>query len=150
MKFSNQRRHKNGLLEGEIRRAPHFGTGRSGCHKCRRGGRKFDASDAAFASIKLWRDWNQASMGESGGLLIFAALDIQGIGLPSIAGNVDLGWGNTQSFSSGFTRVGGQTGASGTAEFTDRLLLANNNLCRQLTDADSRNAKAPIYVAKQP
>ena len=111
---------------------------------------KFDASDAAFASVKLWRDWKQASMGESGELLTFAALGIQGIGVPNTASNAYLGGGNTQSFSSSFTRVAGQTGASGTAELTGRLLLANSNFCRQLTDADSRDTKAPIYVSKQP
>ena len=98
---------------------------------------KFDAREAAFTSVKLWGDWSQASMVESGELLTFAALGIQSISVTGTTSNVDLGGGNTQTFSGSFTRVGGQTGASGTAELAGSLLLANNNRVDVLYDSNA-------------
>jgi hypothetical protein len=103
---------------------------------------KFDASDVAFASVKLWKDLNQDGISQSGELFTFAALGIQSISVIGTASNVDLGGGNTQTFSGSFTRVGGQTGASGTAELAGSLLLANNNFYRQFTDDPALTAAA--------
>jgi len=103
---------------------------------------KFDANDIAFASVKLWKDLNQEGISQGGELFTFAALGIQSISVTGTASNVDLGGGNTQTFSGSFTRVGGQTGASGTAELAGSLLLANNNFYRQFTDDPALTAAA--------
>ncbi len=103
---------------------------------------KFDASDVAFSSVKLWKDLNQDGISQSGELFTFAQLGIQSISVSGTAGNIDLGGGNTQTFSGSFTRVGGQTGASGTAELAGSLLLANNNFYRQFTDDPALTAAA--------
>ena len=76
----------------------------------------FDASDVAFPSVKLGTVWKQANMGESSKLLTLAALGIQSISVSGAASKVELGRDNTQTLSGSFTRVVGQTGASGTAE----------------------------------
>ena len=73
---------------------------------------KFDANDIAFASVKLWKDLNQEGISQGGELFTFAALGIESISVTGTASNVDLGGGNTQTFSGSFTRVGRQTGAS--------------------------------------
>ena len=95
---------------------------------------KFDASDVAFSSVKLWKDLNQDGISQSGELFTFAQLGIQSINVSGTATNISLGGGNTQTFSGSFTRVGGATGASGTADLAGSLLLANNNFYRQFTD----------------
>ena len=95
---------------------------------------KFDASDAAFASVKLWKDLNQNGVSEAGELFSFADLGVQHINLAATASNVNLGGGNTQTFTGSFTRVSGVVGSAGTAELAGSLLLANNNFYRQFTD----------------
>ena len=95
---------------------------------------KFDSSDVAFSSVKLWKDLNQDGVSQSTELFTFAQLGVQSINVTGTASNVNLGGGNTQTFSGSFTRVGGQTGASGTAQLVGSLLLTNNNFYRQFTD----------------
>ncbi len=95
---------------------------------------KFDANDVAFSSVKLWKDLNQDGISQSGELFTFAQLGIESINVSGTATNINLGGGNTQTFSGSFTRVGGETGASGTADLAGSLLLANNNFYRQFTD----------------
>ena len=95
---------------------------------------KFDSSDVAFSSVKLWKDLNQDGVSQNTELFTFAQLGIQSINVTGTASNVNLGGGNTQTFSGSFTRVGGQTGASGTAQLVGSLLLTNNNFYRQFTD----------------
>jgi Haemolysin-type calcium binding protein related domain/RTX calcium-binding nonapeptide repeat (4 copies) len=95
---------------------------------------KFDASDTAFASVKLWKDLNQDGLSQSNELFTFADLGIESINVSGTASNVNLGGGNTQTFSGSFTRTDGQTGNSGTAQLAGSLLLANNNFYREFTD----------------
>ena len=47
---------------------------------------QFNAADAAFASVKLWKDANQNGISEAGELFTFAQLGVQGI---KVAGWVD-------------------------------------------------------------
>ena len=74
---------------------------------------KFDASDAAFTSVKLWKDLNQNGVSEAGELFSFADLGVQHINLAATASNVPLIGGNTQTFAGTFTRGGGTTGQRG-------------------------------------
>ena len=73
---------------------------------------KFDASDTAFSSVKLWKDLNQDGLSQSNELFTFAALGIESINVKDTASNVNLGGGNTQTFSGSFTRTDGQTGCN--------------------------------------
>jgi len=40
---------------------------------------QFNAADASFASVKLWKDVNQNGISEAGELFTFAQLGVQGI-----------------------------------------------------------------------
>ena len=95
---------------------------------------KFDASDVAFASVKLWKDANQNGISEAAELFSFAALGVQSINLAATATSVPLIGGNTQTFAGTFTRDGGAVSSAGTAELVGSLLLANNNFYRQFTN----------------
>ena len=95
---------------------------------------EFDSNDAAFASVRLWKDLNQDGVSQAGELFTFAALGVKSINVNGTAGRVDLGGGNTQTFSGSFTRADGQTGDTGTAELAGSLLLANNNFYREFID----------------
>ena len=95
---------------------------------------KFDSNDAAFASVRLWKDANQNGVSEAGELFSFSVLGVQSINVTALASNVNLGGGNTQTFTGSFNRVGGVVGDAGTAELAGSLLLANNNFYRQFTD----------------
>ena len=77
---------------------------------------KFDSSDVAFSSVKLWKDLNQDGVSQAGELLTFAQLGIQSINVTGTASNVNLGGGNTQTFSGSFTRTDGKTGSNGAAQ----------------------------------
>jgi hypothetical protein len=95
---------------------------------------RFDASDAAFGSVQLWKDANQDGISQSNELSTFAQLGVASINVTGTPNNVNLGGGNTQTFSGNFTRVGGAVGSAGTAELASSLLLANNNFYRTFTD----------------
>ncbi len=95
---------------------------------------KFDASDAAFSSVKIWKDLNQDGISQSTELFSFAEQGVQAINLSATATNINLGGGNTQTFAGSFTRVGGGTGAAATAELVGNLLLSSNNFYRQFND----------------
>ncbi len=95
---------------------------------------KFDASDAAFSSVKIWKDQNQDGISQSTELFSFAEQGVQAINLSATASNINLGGGNTQTFAGSFTRVGGGTGAAGTADLVGNLLLSSNNFYHQFND----------------
>jgi Ca2+-binding RTX toxin-like protein len=103
---------------------------------------KFDASDTSFSSVKLWKDLNQDGLSQSNELFTFADLGIESINVKGTASNVNLGGGNTQTFSGSFTRTDGLTGDSGTAQLAGSLLLANNNFYREFTDNPPLTAAA--------
>lgn len=95
---------------------------------------KFDATDTAFASVKLWKDTNQDGISQSNELFSFADLGVQSINVTGTSSNVNLGGGNTQTFAGSFTKTTGAVGNAGTAQLAGSLLLANNNFYRQFTD----------------
>lgn len=103
---------------------------------------KFDANDVAFSSVQLWQDSNQDGVSQAGELHTFAELGVASINVAGNASEVNLGGGNTQTFSGSFTRADGQVVASGTAQLAGSLLLANNNFYRQFTDDPAITAAA--------
>jgi len=110
---------------------------------------KFDASDAAFSSVKIWKDLNQNAISETGELFTLADAGVQSISLSASASNLNLGGGNTQTFTGSFTRVGGGTGTAGTAELVGNLLLANNNFYRQFNDDPALTPEARVLPGMQ-
>ena len=100
----------------------------------------FDALDAAFTSVQLWKDDNHNAISEAGELFSLADLGVASINLAGSASNLPLldangqPTGNTQPLSGTFTRTNGQTGNAGVAELAGSLLLANNNFYREFTD----------------
>lgn len=103
---------------------------------------KIDASDTAFASLRLWLDTNQDGISQADEMHTFAELGVASINVTGTATNINLGGGNTQTFSGSFTRTDGQTGASGVADLVGNLLLSNNNFYRQFTDDPAITAAA--------
>jgi Ca2+-binding RTX toxin-like protein len=55
----------------------------------------FNAADAQFANVRLWRDLNQDGQSQAGELISLAQADITSIGLTSTGGVVPLGNGNS-------------------------------------------------------
>lgn len=103
---------------------------------------KFDANDVAYASVKLWKDLNQDGISQAEELFTFDQLGVSSINVNGTVSNIDLGGGNTQSFSGVFTRTDGTSGDSGTASLVGSLLLANNNFFRDFTDDPELVAQA--------
>jgi hypothetical protein len=98
---------------------------------------QFNASDAAFTSVKLWKDLNQDALSQSGELFTFAQQSVVGINVTGTTSTINLvdgngqPTGNTQPLSGSFTRTNGQVGTSGVAELAGSLLLANINFFRK-------------------
>lgn len=63
---------------------------------------KFDSNDVAYASVKLWKDLNQDGISQTDELFTFEQLGVAGINVSGTASNVELGGGNTQTFSGSF------------------------------------------------
>ncbi|MEJ8849680.1 hypothetical protein [Variovorax rhizosphaerae] len=103
---------------------------------------KFDSHDVAFSSVKLWKDLNQDGVSQANELLSFADLGVASINVAGTASNVNLGGGNTQTFSGSFTKADGTVGSSGTAHMAGSLLLANNNFYREFTDDPAVSTEA--------
>ena len=95
---------------------------------------QFNNLDAAFASVKLWKDANQNGISETGELFTFAQLGVASINVAATADNVNLGGGNTQTQTGSFTKTDGNAGDAGTAHLAGSPLLANNNFYREFTD----------------
>ena len=95
---------------------------------------KFDSSDVAFGSVRLWRDSNQDGISQSPELFTFAELGVQSIGVVGTAVSLDLGGGNTQTLSGNFVRTTGQVATSGIAELAGSLLLATDAFYREFAD----------------
>lgn len=109
---------------------------------------KFDANDADFASVKLWKDLNQDGVSQAAELFSFADLGVSSINVAGTASNVNLvngsggATGNTQTFAGSFTKADGTAGDSGTAQLAGSLLLSNNNFYREFTDDPALTAEA--------
>ena len=101
---------------------------------------QFNAADAAFASVKLWKDANQNGISEAVELFTFAQLGVQGI---KVAGKKDgtaltdaLGapTGNTQTLVGSFTWATGGSGQAGTTALASDLTFTTNAFCRRFSD----------------
>ncbi|MEH6422122.1 calcium-binding protein, partial [Pseudomonas sp. CGJS7] len=89
----------------------------------------FDANDAEFANVRVWRDLNQDGQSSANELFTLSQLNIASINLnPTSTTNVDLRNGNIIDTTGSFTRTDGSTGVTGD------LLLGNNNFYRDFTD----------------
>ena len=109
---------------------------------------QFNAADAAFASVKLWKDANQNGISEAGELFTFAQLGVQGI---KVAGKRDgtaltdaLGapTGNTQTLVGSFTWANGGSGQAGTTALAADLIFATNAFFRRFSDDPTPTAAA--------
>jgi hypothetical protein len=83
---------------------------------------QFDALDAEFANLKLWKDLNQDGISQSEELFRLTATTAR----------TDLGGGNTQTMTASFTHQDAE-GVS-TQEHVGNLLLSNINFYREFTD----------------
>ncbi|MEO8122151.1 MAG: hypothetical protein ABI606_22845 [Rhodoferax sp.] len=95
---------------------------------------KINSGDAAYGQLRIWQDGNQDGISQAGELHTLGQLGIASINVTGAASSVNLGNGNTQPLSGGFTRTDGSNGASGVAELSGSLLLANNNFYREFSD----------------
>ena len=89
---------------------------------------KIDASDAAFADLRVWRDLNQDGESQSNELLTLQDLGIQSLNTAYKDGNKNLGNGNTLAQTGSYTKTDGTT-----ADMGD-LLLAHDALHSRFTD----------------
>ena len=109
---------------------------------------QFNAADADFASVKLWKDANQNGISEAGELFTFAQLGVQGI---KVAGKRDgtaltdaLGapTGNTQILVGSFTWATGGSGQAGTTALASDLTFTTNAFYRRFSDDPTPTAAA--------
>ena len=95
----------------------------------------FDASDAAFGTVRLWQDLNQDGVSQAGELSTLAQKNILSIGLAASTSTVNLGNGNTVTGQAVVTRTNGSTTqidsvAVGADTTAGNLNLANNPFYR--------------------
>ncbi len=107
----------------------------------------FNASDAAFGQVRLWRDLNQDGVSQSNELSTLAQQGIASISLSASSTNINLGNGNTLTGSATVTRSSGGTTQAGTVAIgadstAGNLNLANNPFYREFTTAVSLSAAA--------
>ena len=89
----------------------------------------FDANDAAFADVRLWRDINQDGLSQANELSTLAQNEIVSINLNGNGTPTNLGNGNTLGSSATFTRADGSEGTAG------NLNLADNPFYREFEDS---------------
>ena len=95
---------------------------------------KIDSTDTVYRQLRIWQDVNQDAVSQATELQTLAALGIQNIKVTGTASNINLGGGNTQTWTGGFTRTNGATGVVGAADLAGSLLLVANNFYREFTD----------------
>jgi hypothetical protein len=95
----------------------------------------FNAQDAAFSQVRLWRDLNQNGISDAGELVTLAQANITGISLNVTNTNTDLGNGNSVTGTAVVTRsTGGNTLAETVNLSASNLNLGNNPFYRQFTN----------------
>jgi hypothetical protein len=126
---------------------------------------KIDASDAAFANLRIWRDLNQDGICQEDEISTLADHDIVSINLNSTTTNTNLGNGNALSAISSYTLSDGTTGMVANIdlqfnpayrEFTDRIPLTDqakalldllgSGMVRDLSEAISLSAELGDFV----
>lgn len=102
------------------------------------GDKVFDAKDAAFTQVRLWRDLNQDGISQASELSTLASKSITAISLNYTSVNTDLGNGNTVTGRATVTRGGGSSEIDsvviGGDTNANNLELADNPFYRQFTD----------------
>ena len=112
----------------------------------------FNASDAAFTQVRLWRDLNQDGISQSNELSTLASQNITGIGLVPSTTVTNLGNGNTISGTATVTRSDGSaTTAAGVGVSTTaaNLDLANNPFYRAFTTPVALTSQAQALPEMQ-
>ena len=79
----------------------------------------FDANDAQFAHVRVWRDLNQDGISQEGELFTLDELNIAGINLAATVKTVNLGSGNQQTAEGTYIRSDGSTGKVANLYFVD-------------------------------
>ena len=96
----------------------------------------FDARDAQFANVKLWRDLNQDGISQSGELLSLADMGIKSMALTPSTTSTNLGNGNTVTGQAVVTRSNGSTTQIDSVDLqASNLNLADNPFYREFTDS---------------
>ncbi|WP_188568481.1 calcium-binding protein, partial [Undibacterium terreum] len=97
---------------------------------------KIDASDAAYSSLRIWRDLNQDGISQANELSSLAANNITSISLGANAVRHDFGNGNVQTAAGTFTRGDGTVGNSGEISSNiANLDLLQNSFYSEFTDS---------------
>jgi len=103
----------------------------------------FDALDAEFANVQLWRDISQDGISQSDELITLASQGITSINLTSSTTTTNLNNGNTVTGQATVTRSDGSTTQVDSIELTaSNLNLADNPFYRQFTDTIPLTAEA--------
>ena len=88
----------------------------------------FNASDAQFANVRVWRDLNSDGISQAGELQSLAAAGIASIALNFNAANTNLGNGNTLTGTASVTRSNGSSTTAGSVLMqAGNLDLANQS-----------------------
>ncbi|MFC5771594.1 calcium-binding protein, partial [Thauera sinica] len=98
----------------------------------------FDAADAQFGNVRLWRDLDQDGVSDAGELMSLGDAGIASISLQVSRTTKTLAGGNAQTATASFTRTDGSTASVGTAANLD---LASNPFYREFTN--------PIQITEQ-
>ncbi|MCL2021524.1 MAG: hypothetical protein FWG81_05375 [Betaproteobacteria bacterium] len=88
----------------------------------------FDANDAAFNQVQVWRDLNQDGISQANELFSLAALGITSIDLSGTAVRENLGDGNVMTATTTYTR------ADGTEGLVANLDLSDNPFYREIEE----------------
>jgi hypothetical protein len=116
---------------------------------------QFNAADAAFASVKLWKDANQNGISEAGELFTFAQLGVQGIKVVGKADGTQLTdadgelTGNRQTLASRFIWGDGGNGQAGTMGLAADLTFTTNAFYRHFTDDPALTAQVQALPQMQ-
>ena len=118
-------------------------TGTEGAGSAGFGDGNFDASDAQFADVRVWRDINQDGISQTVELQSLADAGIASISLIPTVANINLGNGNTVTGTATVTRSNGSTTLVETVSMqAGNLDLANNPFFRQFNDSVTLTAAA--------
>ncbi len=93
-----------------------------------------NASDARFASLRLWRDLNQDGISQTGELFTLASQGITALNVASTANSQLLANGNQIADLGGFVRSDGSNGTLGAVEQLADVNLASNPFYSEFTD----------------
>jgi hypothetical protein len=93
-----------------------------------------NASDARFASLRLWRDLNQDGISQAGELFTLASQGITALNVASTANSQLLANGNQIADLGGFVRTDGSSGTLGAVEQLADVNLASNPFYSEFTD----------------